>query len=325
MTIIPLGTDATTADVVVNCDAPDYAIVITLSNQSSAHQVFKLKTNAPRRWSVRPNGGILAPGATAIVSIKVIRRATDSMLIGIQDDRHLIVSAPVSADDATVLRNQREQQPRISQLRPDADEPGASCTHVTPRFASLPPHSPGATSVGTATPPLSASGAMLSPATPSLASTPVDATTLASPPVDANSHGSVADKVAAIEVSFPAMPQEQLSAASSGRQQFARDNEGSDDGSSPPWLGRDGLLRKLLSCLAAVGDEFTPWLSCVDPVDCFAALLCSPPHRLVSRLTTLVRPCLRSWKAYDMLFAILMLYLGRRFERVKRARELLDV
>ena len=32
-----------------------------------------------------------------------------------------------------------------------------------------------------------------------------------------------------------------------------------------------------------------------------------------------------SWKVYDVLFAVVMLYLGRRIQWVRRAQELLDV
>ena len=53
---------------------------------------------------------------------------------------------------------------------------------------------------------------------------------------------------------------------------------------------RDGLLGKLLGTIfSAIGEEFAPWLS---------------------------------WKVYDVLFAVLMLYLGRRLAWVRRAREL---
>ena len=53
---------------------------------------------------------------------------------------------------------------------------------------------------------------------------------------------------------------------------------------------RSGLLGKLLGTIfSAIGEEFAPWLS---------------------------------WKVYDVLFAVLMLYLGRRLAWVRRAREL---
>ena len=104
-TQVALTAEPHSTELSVKCVAPEYSIALILSNGTSLHHCFKLKTNAPRRWSVRPNGGVLAPGETAALSIKVIRTSADFR--GIEDDRHLIVSVPVSPAEAVALREQR--------------------------------------------------------------------------------------------------------------------------------------------------------------------------------------------------------------------------
>ncbi len=317
---VALASEPHSSELAFDCSAPEYAISLVLSNGTASHHCFKLKTNAPRRWSVRPNGGVLAPGETAALSIKVMRNSPDFR--GIEDDRHLIVSVPVSPAEAAALREQRAAAPRTSPTRPDVNEPGASRTHITPRFASLPPLRPqGAASASPAASPGSAMHSPLpSPLLPSSSlSSPRVPTTApelqASPPIDANGRlGSVADQVAAIEVRRrPAhdgaalQPNghhvigsakgdiEEAAVAEAlgggGDDDADVDTDADADGASGGRGGvrRGGLLGSLLAFLSAVGDEFTPWLS---------------------------------WKLYDIMFALLMLYLGRRLAWVRRAQEL---
>ena len=203
--LVEVGEEALTTNVSVPCEGPEYCIELELHNASpSQHVCFKLKTNAPGRWSVRPNGGVIAPQATAALSIKVIKRAPN--LMGVDQDRHLIVSVPISAEDAVVLQEQRELHPRASPQRPLADEPGTSHTHIVPRFSSLPALQSGLTT----TPPLPVnscsaaigsgsplpSTAMLTP----IASPAPSPHMFASPGIDTNArHASVAEQVAEID------------------------------------------------------------------------------------------------------------------------------
>ncbi|KTF71928.1 hypothetical protein cypCar_00049909, partial [Cyprinus carpio] len=42
---------------------------LKLKNPSERKVCFKVKTTAPRRYCVRPNSGIIDPGATVIISV----------------------------------------------------------------------------------------------------------------------------------------------------------------------------------------------------------------------------------------------------------------
>lgn len=302
LTAEPLSTELS-----VKCVAPEYSIALILSNGTSLHHCFKLKTNAPRRWSVRPNGGVLAPGETAALSIKVIRTSADFR--GIEDDRHLIVSVPVSPAEAVALREQRAAAPRTSPARPDVSEPGASRTHITPRFASLPVPVPSeAATAGTAaSSPAAPPGSTMYSPMPS----PMGGALPGSPTVDyRRPFSSVANQVSAIDVrrqptsngaahvNGGAAHGSSSTPARAGGEKAAGCGDGDgDDEDRSGLLGkllgiraRDGLLGKLLGTIfSAIGEEFAPWLS---------------------------------WKVYDVLFAVLMLYLGRRLAWVRRAREL---
>ena len=41
---------------------------LSLKNPSARRVLFKVKTTAPKRYCVRPNSGVLDPGASAVVS-----------------------------------------------------------------------------------------------------------------------------------------------------------------------------------------------------------------------------------------------------------------
>eukprot|EP00900_Chrysochromulina_parva_P000750 jgi/Chrpa1/10676/Chrysochromulina_OHIO_Genome00006316-RA len=318
-TQVALTAEPHSTELSVKCVAPEYSIALILSNGTSLHHCFKLKTNAPRRWSVRPNGGVLAPGETAALSIKVIRTSADFR--GIEDDRHLIVSVPVSPAEAVTLREQRAAAPRTSPARPDVSEPGASRTHITPRFATLPVPLPSeAATAGTAaSSPAAPPGSTMYSPLPS----PMVGALPGSPAVDyRRPFSSVANQVSAIDVRrhptsngahhHGAAHMNGGSAhgsgstpARAGGEEAAGGGAGGGDGDGDHedrsgLLGKllgvragDGRLGKLLKTISpifsAIGEEFAPWLS---------------------------------WKVYDVLFAVLMLYLGRRLAWVRRAQEL---
>ena len=47
--------------------------VLSITNPQPAHTiVFKIKTNAPRRYSIKPTMGILAPGQAAEVAVQAV-------------------------------------------------------------------------------------------------------------------------------------------------------------------------------------------------------------------------------------------------------------
>ena len=93
----------------VDCRGPDYRILVRLANDSASHQAWKCKTNAPSRWSVKPNGGVLNPGEAVEVKFKLCSGHT---MEGLESDRHLILNAPISVGEAARLREERRWRPR---------------------------------------------------------------------------------------------------------------------------------------------------------------------------------------------------------------------
>ena len=76
---------------------------------------------------------------------------------------------------------------------------------------------------------------------------------------------------------------------SSIKEEEESDLDDSDDEGGSGRGARSGLLGYLLSLLSRGGDEFVPWLS---------------------------------WKVYDVLFALAIIWLSKRFKLIERAREL---
>ena len=122
-------------ELIALCEAPDYAYTLSLSNETGAPHAFKLKTNAPRRWVVRPSTGVVAAGEAVQVTVKVNRT---SPLIGIEGDRQRILTAPISDTEAARLRSLRETNPREASPQLREDSPGVTRGSVTPQFAALP-------------------------------------------------------------------------------------------------------------------------------------------------------------------------------------------
>ena len=277
-------TDApVTRDVTIECAAPDYAIYLELCNESSQHQVFKLKTNAPGRWFVKPNGGIIAPGEKAYLSIRVAQR--DNMR-GVEDDRHLVLSAPISAAEAEEIRGHRESQPRSSPHKPRADDPDASLLRVTPSFpvaapssadaapmalsptvtssatlpAAKPGHSPGDRLMSEMQSPVQSP--MLTPTSHVASSGQAKAAIVESP-----RRVSVTEQVAELDRKYSTLFQ---SASRHGMRRAGRgstgaeedEEDGTSSAGSSAGSGRPrSLFERLLSLLSAMADEAIPWLS----------------------------------------------------------------
>ena len=71
-----------------------------LSNHGELPLGFKAMTNAPRRWSVKPNGGVIEPGSTVQIVLSLITaRAKESFA----NDHHLILSLPLQPEDVARL------------------------------------------------------------------------------------------------------------------------------------------------------------------------------------------------------------------------------
>lgn len=97
---------------------PGRSVTIKLQNMSSSVLGFKTLTNSPKRWSVRPNGGVLEPGEVLDVFMSANTGADEDALAS---DRHLLLSTPLQPEEAAELRHLRMHNVRASLdiLRPD--------------------------------------------------------------------------------------------------------------------------------------------------------------------------------------------------------------
>ena len=183
-----------------------YEYIVSLCNTTETPQAFKCKTNAPRRWLVRPSTGVISPGEAVDVSIKVNR---SSSLDGLQDDRQRILCAPISPEEAERLRLLRETNPREASPPLQEDTPGLTQALVIPQFvglvatevraaASVQPLSAAAASVSLASSAEPAAAPMVSPfPSPRLTRTSPPPTPLIDYSAPFN---SIAEQVAEIEV-----------------------------------------------------------------------------------------------------------------------------
>ena len=305
---IGLSEEASWAEIVAECTAAGgHRILVRLSNAGGAsHVAYKCKTNAPRRWSVRPNGGVLAPGEEVDVTFRLCGSDVDTL----EDDRHLILSAPVSADQAQRLRDQRAVRPRSSLALPDLDTPRVSQHRVIPRFDVWPASS--MLSPASQATPVPASDRRSSPRpSPAVttndwmrnAESPPSRGKLPAPPmsVAAVRRGQpVRERVAEIdrrnstssEPAWLSAAGVEVSTTGSHEENAEQTSEDVSDGGGSE-SGRErrhgGLLGALLSLLDRAADEVVPWLS---------------------------------WKVYDVLFALAMLYLAKRVKLIRKAQEL---
>ena len=231
-------------DLLLPCTSPAYTIVVALSNSSTAASAcaFKCKTNAPLRWSVRPNGGVLEPGERLEVSFRLC--GTD--LSGLDADRHLILSAPIGRDTAQAETQGRRHQQRRHWNFLDLDTAGVSQHRLTPSFdvrpksvmSSTPPASdPSAAGLSSPAAAAAVVGAMQSPCMQSPEPSP-DARGRSSASMQ---NGHAATKVAASATAAAA------AAAAAATATTATDD---DDAES----GGDGMSRHHLSVASRVAE-----------------------------------------------------------------------
>ena len=110
---------------------PSCQLALVLRNASDGALGYKAMTNAPRRWSVRPNGGVIEAGASVRVVATYVGDVDGVAAAGgFGDDRHLILSVPLlphQAEKLTALRRDGgpwrnmpeldKDNPRVSQCR----------------------------------------------------------------------------------------------------------------------------------------------------------------------------------------------------------------
>jgi hypothetical protein len=310
-TVINLSQDSADEDISIECAPPAYCVIIRLHNDTTDHHAFKCKTNAPRRWSVKPNGGVIDPGESVEVAFKLCGPSLE----GLDIDRHLLLEAPVAAADVARLRTQRQQNPRSSINMPDLDTPRLRQRRLTPRFGTRPDAVTLAALSGAREIVSPSSAVLLSPGTESASSTrarnsPPMVSPEAGPPsaarppsiesplpsqaVHARTPGTlsgpwdgkqptVAARVAELDRRYGGLTN------LDGDSGVGQGDDASSASSGERARRRRGLLGTILSLLSRGTDEFLPWLS---------------------------------WKVYDILWALLLLYLGRRLKCIRRAQEL---
>ena len=299
------------------CGAPRFTLQLNLSNHGELPLGFKAMTNAPRRWSVKPNGGVVEPGSTVQIVLSLITaRAKESFA----NDHHLILSLPLQPEDvARLLQLRSAENGRVSIPSLTQDNPQVSQARLSPQ---LPPPQPGLEQViesplangtrGEEADADAALGSATSGCPPGMPNGAMHA--------DAGESAndlSVAERVKDLQrkysnagaedhrAAMPASSRAGLSAddaSASASDMFAASADPSsalsDSGDSEPThpLLRHPMLRWLTRLLGAVFgedffDEFEPWLK---------------------------------WKVYDVLFALGVVLLGRRLSRYPRAQRVLD-
>ena len=293
------------------CRAPRFTLQLNLSNHGELPLGFKAMTNAPRRWSVKPNGGVVEPGTTVQIVLSLITaRAKESFA----NDHHLILSLPLQPEDvARLLQLRSAENGRVSIPSLTQDNPQVSQARLSPQPE---PPQPGLEQVIES--PL-ANGACceeLRSASSSSCRPEVTNGATHAAAGELATDLSVAERVKDLQRKFsnagaekrrpmPAssragLAAEGASASASGTLAASADpssalSDSSDSEPTQPLL-QHPLLRWIAQLLGAFFgedffDEFEPWLK---------------------------------WKVYDVLFALGVVLLGRRLSRCPRAQRVLD-
>jgi hypothetical protein len=292
------------------CGAPRFTLQLNLSNHGELPLGFKAMTNAPRRWSVKPNGGVVEPGTTVQIVLSLITaRAKESFA----NDHHLILSLPLQPEDvARLLQLRSAENGRVSIPSLTQDNPQVSQVRLSPQPQ---PPQPGLEQVIES--PL-ANGACGEELRSASSGCPPEVTNDAMHAAagELATDLSVAERVKDLQRKFsnaggekhrpmPAssragLAAEGASASASGTLAASADPSSalSDSTDSEPTgpLLQHPMLRWIAQLLGAVFgedffDEFEPWLK---------------------------------WKVYDVLFALGVVLLGRRLSRCPRAQRVLD-
>ena len=116
--------------------APALTATLLLANTSEVPLGYKAKTNAPRRWLVRPNIAAIPPGGTLRVSLSLLGPPGSLLAVSsLNEDRVLILSAPLEEEEVVEALEQRREIP--SSLHEAA--PAASVCRLSVRLLLQPP------------------------------------------------------------------------------------------------------------------------------------------------------------------------------------------
>jgi len=342
---LQLGSERSVSEMEFDMVAPALTATLLLANTSEVPLGYKAKTNAPRRWLVRPNIAAIPPGGTLRVSLSLLGPPGSLLAVSsLNEDRVLILSAPLEEEEVVEALEQRREIP--SSLHEAA--PAASVCRLSVRLLLQPPSalpspragaSSGSSSSGSR--PLSVADAPRAPAaSPPSTPSPPPRRADASPP-DATpgfAQLAVAERVARLQRAHPP-PHAGAADSGSGVEETSSsylpyEEAGEDSVRSSPRNGagsaaagpdeeeddeaaaarRERAVRWAVRLLPAARDgaaaEWVVWLARL--------------FELFFAASDELEPWLK-WKAYDVVWAALLLLLARRSRRIARLREVLDL
>ena len=133
---LQLGSERSVSEMEFDMVAPALTATLLLANTSEVPLGYKAKTNAPRRWLVRPNIAAIPPGGTLRVSLSLLGPPGSLLAVSsLNEDRVLILSAPLEEEEVVEALEQRREIP--SSLHEAA--PAASVCRLSVRLLLQPP------------------------------------------------------------------------------------------------------------------------------------------------------------------------------------------
>ena len=97
---LQLGSERSVSEMEFDMVAPALTATLLLANTSEVPLGYKAKTNAPRRWLVRPNIAAIPPGGTLRVSLSLLGPPGSLLAVSsLNEDRVLILSAPLEEEE----------------------------------------------------------------------------------------------------------------------------------------------------------------------------------------------------------------------------------
>lgn len=287
----------TVANYAVSVASPELSTTLHLVNGGDVVLGYKAKTNAPRRWLVRPNSGVIEPGASFAVDFTLLsplgsatvaeladRRAGMLDASSLAGDRFLLISAAVSPEEAAVLRDRRADGARIDCPSLNEDHPAASLSRIAVRLMLRPPPvapSPRTRSLSLSSTPSSAAppSPRLPPALPDVAFLPTD--------------GGAPSLLEPLERIHTPVREAGREAADKGEGSYTPfDEPPADTASEAPSEEPRTLVGRLLALLAWPLDELAPW---------------------------------SKWKVFDVCWAVALLLIAKRVRWVARLKDALDL
>jgi len=244
------------SDHFVEISTPELSATLRLVNGGDRPLGYKAKTNTPRRWLVRPNSGVIEPGSSLSVIFTLLSPLAESGqnragLIdarSLSDDRFLLISAPVSPDEAAALRC-RADGSRADVACLHEEHASSSLSWISVRLFLRPP--PIDSPLRSPTSAASASPVPVQPPPPCLV-----------PPMTPEFSGlSVAQQISRIQTAHPHGERNGgVKVEGSGGGAYTPYSDQESDGSSDSSAdGPTTLAGKLLTLLLSPLDELEPW------------------------------------------------------------------